>query len=269
MIELFEGEICEQGRQSSKGNQLKWFSNGFWYKADYMGYEGLAERTVSTLLEKSSLREREYVRYVTEQISYHGQIFNGCRSRNFLEEGEQLITLERLFQNQYHVSLYQAIYRIPEVKDRVHFLVSQTEQITGLKDFGIYLNKMLTIDAMFLNEDRHTHNIAVILREDGSYRLCPFFDHGGSLLSDTRMDYPMEGELYGLMDKVQAKTVSPDFTEQLDAAEELYGSHLLFSFTRKDVQDAIEDEPYYPGEVKERVARVVLERMRALSYLMK
>ena len=26
--------------QGSKGNQPKWFKNGLWYKADYLGYEG-------------------------------------------------------------------------------------------------------------------------------------------------------------------------------------------------------------------------------------
>lgn len=42
MIELFEREIVDDSRQSSKGNQLKWENNGIWYKADYAGYEGLA-----------------------------------------------------------------------------------------------------------------------------------------------------------------------------------------------------------------------------------
>ena len=43
MIELFEQNIRTNDRQSSKGNQLKWKNDGKWYKADYTGYEGLAE----------------------------------------------------------------------------------------------------------------------------------------------------------------------------------------------------------------------------------
>ena len=43
MIELFEQNIRTNDRQSSKGNQLKWENEGIWYKADYTGYEGLAE----------------------------------------------------------------------------------------------------------------------------------------------------------------------------------------------------------------------------------
>ena len=63
MIELFDGDIHEEGRQSSKGNQLKWFSGDTWYKADYTGYEGLAEYVVSALLQKSCLAEDDFVRY--------------------------------------------------------------------------------------------------------------------------------------------------------------------------------------------------------------
>ena len=56
MIELFEQNERMQDRQSSKGNQLKWENAGIWYKADYTGYEGLAEYMISHLLIKSTLR---------------------------------------------------------------------------------------------------------------------------------------------------------------------------------------------------------------------
>ena len=59
MIELFENNLKTQNRQSSKGNQLKWESDGIWYKADYTGYEGLSEYVVSELLRKSSLLPEE------------------------------------------------------------------------------------------------------------------------------------------------------------------------------------------------------------------
>lgn len=43
------------------------------------------------------------------------------------------------------------------------FLVEQVERVTGLRNFGIYMNQLFTIDALFLNEDRHTHNMAVVV----------------------------------------------------------------------------------------------------------
>lgn len=50
-------------RQSSKGNQLKWYRDDLWYKADYTGYEGLVEYIVSKLLKLSSLKENEICLY--------------------------------------------------------------------------------------------------------------------------------------------------------------------------------------------------------------
>lgn len=83
MVQLFEQDIKTNDRQSSKGNQLKWCRNNVWYKADYMGYEGLVEYVVSRLLEKSSLKQEEYVLYKTEEISYKRRKYLGCKSENF------------------------------------------------------------------------------------------------------------------------------------------------------------------------------------------
>jgi len=82
----------------------------------------------------------------------------GCRSRNFRVEGEELVTFEKL-------------YRV----------------MTGMS-----LAKLLEIDAFFLNEDRHTNNIALLYNaRSGEYRLCPFFDMGLSLFADTFDSFPL------------------------------------------------------------------------------
>ena len=82
MIELFEQNIRTNDRQSSKGNQLKWENDGIWYKADYIGYEGLAEYMISHLLKKSTLLKDEFVLYDLERIKYKSNIYTGVRSRN-------------------------------------------------------------------------------------------------------------------------------------------------------------------------------------------
>ena len=69
MIELFDEDMRTQNRQSSKGNQMKWKMDNTWYKADYTGYEGLAEHMVSALLKTSSLDPGNYVMYQTEKIN--------------------------------------------------------------------------------------------------------------------------------------------------------------------------------------------------------
>ena len=125
MIELFEYDIKTDNRQSSKGNQLKWQKGNEWYKADYTGYEGLAEYVVSELLSMSTLKSGEYVSYETVQIAYKFQRYRGCKSRDFLPEGWQLITLERLFHSMYNQSLNRSIYTIKDYKSRIRFLVEQ------------------------------------------------------------------------------------------------------------------------------------------------
>ena len=68
MVELFEKNIAETENRSSKGNQLKWRNGDIWYKADYTGYEGLAEYVISHLITNSSLASDEYVLYTLDKV---------------------------------------------------------------------------------------------------------------------------------------------------------------------------------------------------------
>ena len=81
---------------TSKGNQRKWEIDGIWYKADYMGYESLAEVLVSRLLKKSSLKY-PFVTYDPAKIEYNNSSMNACISQDFRKEGQVLIPLEKLF----------------------------------------------------------------------------------------------------------------------------------------------------------------------------
>lgn len=269
MITLFEQDIKTADRQSSKGNQLKWMKEDIWYKADYTGYEGLSEYIISNLLKKSSLEKQEYVLYNTEDIMYGVTAFRGCKSCSFLKKGWQLITLERLFSDFYGESLYISIYKIQDYENRLRFLVEQTERITKLKNFGAYMSKLLTIDALFLNEDRHTHNIAVLVNDERQYAYCPIFDNGATLLSDTTMDYPMGQDIGSLIGKVRAKTFCGSLDEQLDIVEKLYGEQIQFYFDKKDIKQLLEKDTIYPDEEKARVMEILMQQMRKYQYLFK
>lgn len=267
MVELFEQDMKADVMRSSKGNQLKWENGGVWYKADYTGYEGLAEYMVAGLLAYSTLMPEEYVIYQTEEIKYKRNKYRTCKSDNFLPPGWKLITLERLFQSICGESLNKSVYSMGEHADRIRFLAEQTARITGLKEFGAYLSKLLTIDALFLNEDRHTHNIAVLLDSTGKYHYCPIFDNGAALLSDTTMDYPLDGELDELMGEVKAKTFCQNFDEQLDLAEQLYGHQIRFHYTEKEIDRLLDEELYYPKEMKQRVKTILMYQRRKYRYL--
>ena len=269
MVELFDRDQRQNNRKSSKGNQLKWEKNGIWYKADYTGYEGLAEYVISALLGMSSFTDSEFVAYSQEEIHYNLQIFMGVSCKNFLSEGEQLITLERLFHSAYGIGMNRMIYSIESHEERLRTLVNKTIEITGLRDFGRYMSKVLTIDAFFLNEDRHSHNIAVILGSDGHYRYCPLFDHGAGLLADTTMDYPLLGDTYELMSSVRAKTFCEDFDEQLEIAEKLYGRGVRFDFTKEDAEHILDNSFGYDKAITDRVRDIIYEQMRKYAYLLR
>ena len=251
---------------TSKGNQLKWEQDGYWYKADAFGYESLAEVVCSNILMHSNLPQP--VCYEPVTIIYHDKRYRGCRSKNFKGEDESLIPVERLCRQYTGMGLAKTLARFVDVRDRISYTVELVTNITGLSDFDRYLTQILELDAFFLNEDRHTNNIAVIRNEeDGSFRFCPVFDNGLSLLSDLN-DYPLDKDLYECIGAVQAKPFSTDFSEQTEAASQLYGSRLKFSFTKEQLLHKLQElRDYYDDEIVSRVERTVLEQMRRYGYL--
>ena len=257
----------ESAGHSSKGNQLKWKYENNWYKADHMGYEGLSEVIVSQLLFYSNVVD--YVKYEPVQIQYKEEDHRGCRSRNFLNDGEELVTAEHLFRQYTGKSLSGEMGRIPEVKDRIIYMTENVAELTGLSDFGRYMSILLALDSFFLNEDRHTNNIAVIYRpEDEIYRFSPVFDNGLALFADTATDFAMEKTLEDCMKRIEAKPFSRNFDEQLDAVEELYGRNILFSFGKKEVEQVIKRcSGYYPTEILERVREILYHQMRKYKYM--
>ncbi len=266
-INLDLAERTETLGHSSKGNQLKWRQGNIWYKADYMGYEGMAEGVISDLLRRSDAPE--HVLYEPVMIQYGGNMMRGCQSRNFLKEGEELVTADRLFRLYTGKNLTQELTRFQDVKERILYLAENVEELTGLQDFGAYLSAALEIDAVFLNEDRHTNNIAVIYnRETESYRLCPYFDHGLSLFSDITTDFTMDIPTMDCWSRIKAKPFSRDFDEQLDGVEALYGKQIHFRFDDKDIRVEIEkmDGIYPQGQVK-RVETVLYQQKRKYAYL--
>lgn len=267
MVELFEQNIRTVERQSSKGNQLKWENSGTWYKADYAGYEGLSEYVVSHLLQYSSLDKSEYVLYDLEEMQYKRNVYKGGKSQNFVHNDWQIITLERLFKNKYGRSLYEEIWHIDGIEERVKFLVDQVRNLTGLTDFDKYLNKLITIDAFFLNEDRRMHNIAVLINAKKEFDYCRIYDNGACLLSDTTMDYPVGEDVFELIKDCHAKTFSRDFDEQLDASEMIAGQVLKFSFTKKDVHEILEECGMYDEEIVKRVETILYSQMGKYQYL--
>lgn len=225
---------------SSKGNQMKWKQDDYWYKADQFGYESLAEVVTSHLLEKSNISTA--TKYYPAALSYNEQDYRGCYSKNFRRETEILVPIERLFKQHTIVGLARQLARITAVKERIKYTEEIVSKVTGIENFGKYLTQILEMDAFFLNEDRHTNNISVLYdKETRKYRLCPFYDLGLALFADTQVDFPLGMDYFACKEKIIAKPFSRDFDEQLDAANALYGCHLKFKFPANRIADIITD----------------------------
>lgn len=253
---------------SSKGNQNKWYLNGVWYKEDGLGYEALSEVFVSRLLEKINIDH--YVVYEYEWLEKNGRMCRGCRSESFmLPEDDKVVSVDRLFQMYYGESAAKAVLKFPEIEDRIQYVADSVEKVTGLENFGVYLKKIITLDTLFLNEDRHFHNIAVIQKKDGTYRECPVFDNGASLFSDVTGDYPLNKSLEDCYQTIQAKPFSTDFDTQLDACDVLFGGfRFRAKFTWKDVEQILaEFKGIYEDEVIYRIQEIMRIQMRKYSYL--
>lgn len=136
-------------------------------------------------------------------------------------------------------------------------------------EFWLSFKKIVTVDTLFLNEDRHFHNLAVIQRKDGTFRECPIFDNGAAIFSDVKGDYPLEMELEACYEKIEAKPFSRDFDEQLDACEILFGGFSFQAFfTMKDVETVLKEfQEIYEERILNRVYDVMRRQMRKYSYL--
>lgn len=99
--------------------------------------------------------------------------------------GQSIITLSHLYKRESEVSLRNLLARQSSDKKRIAYLAEATAELTGLDLFPQYLTLLFEVDALFLNDDRHLNNIAV-LECDGKYDYCPIFDNGAGLLSNTR-----------------------------------------------------------------------------------
>ena len=249
---------------SSKGNQEKWFDKDTnkWYKLDQFGYEALTETVISKLLENSNI-EREtpfsFARYEMERLNVHGRDRTGCSSKNFLKNGQSIITLSHLFSRLLGTSLKDKLERLSSDKKRIQYLAEATAEYTKLKEFPQYLTLLFEIDALFLNDDRHLNNIAVI-EQNGKFKYCPIFDNGAGLLSNVQLS-PMDIHSKGLIKDVVARPFNTSFTRQMNAARTLYGEQLKIpKLTKAEIMEVLTPMlEYYAMRDRNIIAARVIE----------
>lgn len=163
---------------TSEGTQIKFYNDGWWYKTDICD-EGVVEYLVSKLLTFSTLKKKDYVLYDYGKIN--GK--NGCRSKNFLKAGYELITFDRIHQRITGRKLSSIRADFETMESCIEYTLDFFKENLNLDVFK-YLQKTFTLDLITLNEDRHFNNLAVIADTvRGEYMTSPIFDNGKSLLN--------------------------------------------------------------------------------------
>lgn len=256
---------------SSKGNQEKWFDKekGKWYKVDRMGYEALSETVISRLLQYSNIKTETpftLVDYNIEKVNVHSRERNTCVSRNFLGEEQSIVTVSHILKQTVSKEYMRKLKNLSSDKKRIGYLAGTVKEITGLENFPEYLALLFQIDALFINDDRHLNNIAVI-EENGEFSYCPVFDNGAGLLSDI-FEFPMDIAPQGLFKNVKARPFNITFNRQKNIVTELYGQQLsIKKFKKTEISDATTDLlEFYPerdrGIILDRVTETILYRQK-------
>lgn len=254
---------------SSKGNQEKWLENGKWYKLDQFGYEALAEVMTSRILEQSNI-ERDtpftFVRYEMQTVKVHGFQRTACVSRNFLQSGQSILTVNALFRQLSVTPLIKQLGKLPSDKRRMAYLASAVSEMTGLADFDKYLALLFEIDALILNDDRHLNNIAV-LEENGRFLYCPIFDNGAGLLSNMQT-LRADIDPKGLMKSLTASPFQMTFNRSLSTSRTLFGSVLKIpQYSERELKETLSpllnDYPQRDRDIiADRVIACIMERQK-------
>lgn len=163
---------------SRLGYQTKLTSpnGGYWYKEDFRGGEALAEVLVSTFLKSCNyLGFKDFVPYDFKYTAPNSVDLRTCVSPNFLQKGEQFISFKDLLS-----LVHPPTENLVGFDSKLDFIDSVFQQTVG-QSFREELLRLLTLDVMFRNTDRHLSNFGIILTPNGSIRFAPIFDNGLAL----------------------------------------------------------------------------------------
>lgn len=200
--------------QSTQGYQPKYTSpnGGYWYKEDLRGGEALAEVLVSTFLRSCNyLNFQDFVPYEFKYIKPNLIDLRTCVSPNFLQKEEQFISFKDLLS-----LVHYSTENLVDFDSKLNFIDSVFQQTAG-QSFREELLRMLTLDVMFRNTDRHLSNFGIILAPNGSIRFAPIFDNGLALGVSEGAYFDLDNLLKGFGYKIKPYELAVStLTSQID-----------------------------------------------------
>lgn len=242
-------------------NKQVWKNGNEILVADKQGYEGLVEYLISNLLSESSLSKGEYLLYDTEIIDYRNCRTKGAKTKWPLRPDWEVISLSDLLIGEYGFSIYSLFKDKTTAFDRLESLVSIAKLTTKLNNVGLYIGKLILIDAFFLNRTRSIENLLILKHKDGYYKLCPYLNFGDSLLSDSSFNCNQATSLSEEIENAKANFLCYDFDEEVDAVEKMFGKCIRFHFDEKTIDKLLKQEKNYSWQKKARVKEILLNRM--------
>lgn len=189
---------------SSKGNQSKFISrDSKWYYKQCFYYQNrfwrddLVEVIASQIGEKYANIPGVTVLKQYSEVRFNS---NGVFSENFLADGEQFITFNKLIStHNFEIQFNRGIQTFNEIIEAYH-------KLCGI-DATNYMLVQAFIDYLVGNEDRHTGNFGVIAYKH-NYRLPPLFDFGLGMFEHDRLyeDYIFKDKVEHMQFKTFGKS---------------------------------------------------------------
>ena len=128
-----------------------------WYKIDFLGYESLAEVLVTDILENSNVMN--FCKYELTHLTVDKESYVGCKSKSFMENSENLITLETLANKLRNASLGQYLGGHAMIEDKIEAVLNVLSD-AKIENYGKYFTQLIELDSFTLNDDRHTNNVS-------------------------------------------------------------------------------------------------------------
>lgn len=189
------------------GAQKKWVTNSHtWFKEDLIGGEAVAETLVSLFL-SSCLNITEFeAGFVAYGVSTEGS--NLCYSYSFLKEGESFIPLYDAIR-----ALKPKEQEFMDFEGKLEYIDSVYKAVLGYS-CKRWLLRILTLDVMFRNTDRHLSNLGFVADRQGNLRIAPIFDNGLALGVSGGAYYDLSNTISGLGFRVKPYQLTIGYLEK-------------------------------------------------------
>lgn len=238
---------------TSKGNQQKFYKDGCWVKIDSKNcYEGLAEEFVSRF--EGTILDFDFV-------DYESGIFDdccGCSSNNMYDTDVEFYSLKHIFKA-YKIPL-NIFIKEQDVAKNIKNVIDAIETAIGV-DISEYLFRLLFLDALIINEDRHYMNLGICCK-DNQYFQAPCFDNGSSLFCTNwtyRKTKSLEENIASAMSV--ARPFSKFFDKQVDACIRLGARPLQIYKKGLDLLMVNYHNPLYDDKMNNLVKAVLSDRL--------